>query len=309
MRLDPVSLRLFVAVMEEGTIAAAAAREHLAAAAVSRRLSELEQALDAPLFQRSNKGTQATAAAHTLLGLARGVLHGLDDIGEQMAGFASGLRGHVRVSANISAITQFLPDQLRSFLDKAPLVRVHLHERISTQIARAVADSTDDIGILNTGDYGEALTLLPYREDELVLVVPQGHVLARRKSATMREALAHDFVGVHPGSAINNLLHRVAGEAGLRLRLRMQVTSYDALSLMVAAGLGIGVMPRGSALIYLRALKMRAVTLNEPWARRQLVICVRSLESLSPAGRMLVEHLQAGGPVRRAELPPGVGAL
>jgi DNA-binding transcriptional LysR family regulator len=297
MKLDPLSLRLFVAVMEEGTIAAAAAREHLAQAAVSKRISELEQALDTSLFQRSNKGAQATAAGHALLGLARGVLNGLEDIAEQMAGYASGLRGHVRVSANISAITQFLPDDLRSFLDGAPLVQVHLQEAISTVIARAVADSTADIGILNAGDYGESLTLLPYREDELVLIVPREHPLARRKKVAMREALAHEFVGAHPGSAVNNQLHKAAAEAGLPLRLRIQVGGYDAMSLMVAAGMGIGILPRLSARLYLASLGIRAVALDEPWARRRLMVCVRSIDALSPAARTLVEHLCDAGVV------------
>lgn len=291
MRLDPVSLRLFVAVMEEGTIAAAARREHFAPAAVSHRVSELETALGTVLFQRSNKGTEATAAAHTLLGLARGVLHGLDDIAEQMAGHAGGMRGHVRVFANISAITQFLPDDLRSFMEAAPQVQVHLQERISSAIARAVADSRADIGILNAGSYGEALTVLPYRKDELVLIVPRAHPLAARRKATLRDALAHDFVGAHPGSAVNDQLHRAAGELGLPLRLRIQVSGYDAMSLMVAAGMGIGVLPRLSARLYLSALNVRAVTLDEPWAHRQLVVCVRSLDALSPAARSLVDHL------------------
>jgi len=291
MKLDPVSLRLFVAIMEEGTIAAAGMREHLAPAAVSKRMSELEDALDCELFRRSNKGAEPSAAAHALLGLARGVLNGLADIGEQMAGYSSGLRGHVRVFANISAITQFLPDDLRSFLDGAPLVQVHLQERISSAIARAVTDSTADIGILNAGAYGEELTTRPYREDELVLVVRRDHPLARRRKVTFREALAHEFVGAHPGSAVNNQLHKAAAEIGIPLRLRMQVSGYDAMSLMVAAGLGIGVLPRQSARLYLGSLAIRAVALDEPWARRQLVLCVRSLEALSPAARSLFDHL------------------
>ncbi len=296
MKLDPVSLRLFVAVMEEGTLAGAAAREHLAPAAVSKRMSELEGALDAKLFQRSNRGTQATAAAPALLGLARGVLNGLDDIVEQMAGYASGLRGHVRVFANISAITQFLPDDLRSFMASAPLVQVHLQERISAAIARAVADSTADIGILNAGSYGDGFTLLPYRADELVLIVPRDHPLSRRRKVTFREALAHDFVGAHPDSTMNNQLHQAAGAAGLPLRLRIQVSGYDAMSLMVAAGLGVGVLPRLSARLYLSSLGIRAVALDEPWVRRQLVLCVRSLDALSPAARTLVDHLRARAP-------------
>ena len=71
MRLDPVSLRLFVAAMEEGAIARAAEREHLAASAASRRLADLEQQMGVALFARSNRGTEPTAAAYALLDLAR----------------------------------------------------------------------------------------------------------------------------------------------------------------------------------------------------------------------------------------------
>lgn len=290
-KLDPVSLRLFVAVMEEGTIADAATREHIAASAVSKRMSELEQILHTELFVRSNKGTVATAAAFALLNLARSVLNDLDDIFAQMSEFSSGTRGHVRVFANISAITQFLPGELKSFMEAYPLVQVHLQERISSAVAKAVADSAADIGILNAGNYGENVSTLPYHDDELVLVVPAGHPLTRRRSATLQAALDYDFVGAHPGSATNNLLLKAAGDLGRPLRLRIQVSSYDALCLMVAAGMGIGVIPRQSAQLYLRSLKIRCVTLNERWAARKLVVCLRDYDALSPVARLLVTHI------------------
>jgi len=132
-----------------------------------------------------------------------------------------------------------------------------------------------------------------------VLIVPTGHVLARRKAVRLAEALAFDFVGMHPGSAVNNQLMRAAAEADLPLRLRIQVTGYDALCLMVAAGLGIGVMPRGSAALYRGTLAIRAITLNEPWAQRRLGLCVRAEESLSSVARLLVDHLRN---------PPGAAA-
>lgn len=290
-RLDPVSLKLFVAVMEEGTIADAAIREHIAASAVSKRISELEQILHTELFVRSNKGTVATAAAFALLNLARSVLNDLDDIFAQMSEFSSGTRGHVRVFANISAITQFLPGELKSFTVAYPLVQIHLQERISSAVAKAVADSAADIGILNAGNYGENLTLLPYHDDELVLIVPAAHPLTRRKSVTLLQALDYEFVGAHPGSTTNNLLIKAAGDLGRTLRLRIQVSSYDALCLMVAAGMGIGVIPRQSAQLYLRSLKIRCVSLNEPWAARKLVVCVRAYDALSPVARLLVKHM------------------
>ncbi|MBP6617747.1 MAG: LysR family transcriptional regulator [Xylophilus sp.] len=292
MKLDPVSLRLFVAVMEENTIAGAAAREHIAPSAASRRLSELEAALRVELFTRSNKGVEPSAAAFALLHLARGVLNDMDGIATQMRDYTTGTRGHVRVVANISAITQFLPGELQRFLAQHPQVDVRLQEQISTAIAHSVAENAADIGILNDGIYGERLTLLPYRTDELVLVVPTGHPLARRKSVRLTDALAFDFVGMHPGSAINNQLTRAAAEAQLPLKLRIQVTGYDALCLMVAAGLGVGVMPRGSAALYSGSLAVRTVTLAEPWAQRRLVLCVRSYESLSSVSRLLVDHLR-----------------
>ena len=296
MKLDPVSLRLFVAVLETGAIARAAEREHMAPSAASRRLAELEVRLKVSLFARSNRGIEPTPAAYALQHLARGVLNDLDGIATQMRAWGSGLRGHVRLAANISAITQFLPADLQRFMARHPQVDVRLQEMISSAVARAVAENAADLGILSEGHPGEfagRVTLLPYRQDELVLVAPAGHALARRKTVRLADAVKFDLIGMHPGSAIHQLMRRGAADAGMPLRLRMQVTGYDALCLMVAAGLGVGVMPRGSAQLYRRELAVRVVPLNEPWARRRLALCVRAVDALSPVARLLVEHLQA----------------
>ncbi len=87
---------------------------------------------------------------------------------------------------------------------------------------------------------------------------------------------------------------RAAAEAGAPLKLRMQVTAYDALCLMVAAGLGLGVMPRGSAQLYREALAIRLVALDEPWAQRRLMLCLRADETPTGVARLLVDHLTQG---------------
>ena len=293
MRLDPTSLRLFVAVMEEQAIARAAVREHIATSAASRRLADLEAQLQVRLFERSNRGITPTPAAYTLLDLARNVLGDMDGIGRQMREYGMGMRGHVRVVANISAITQFLPAQLKSFLAQHPEVQVHLQEKISSDIALAVAQNTADFGILNAGHYGGDLTYMPYRQDELVLVAPSGHPLTAHTQVHMQQALAYDFVGAHVGSALNGLLTRSAAQLGMPLKLRIQVTSYDALCLMVASGLGVGVLPRLSAALYTGSLGLQTISLDEPWAHRQLVLCMRSYEALPTAAQSLLHHLQA----------------
>ena len=295
MKLDPITLRLFVAVMEENAIARAAAREHIAPSAASRRLAELEDQLQVELFTRSNRGTQPTAAAYALLNMARGVLNEMDGIASQMKNYAhgsgQGLRGHVRVMANISSITQFLPAQLQGFLSQHPHVDVRLQERVSTDIARAVAENEADIGLLNNGSYGSKISLRPYRRDRLAVVLPQGHVLAKHEQLELRQIVEHELIGMHADSALNHLITRSAADQGLQPRLRMKVTGYDALCLMVASGLGIGILPEGSARIYMGTLPLRCIRLHEPWAERQLMLCVRSQDGLSPVAQLLAEHL------------------
>lgn len=293
-KLDPISLRLFVHIVEEGSIAAVASREHIAASAVSRRISDLEDALKTRLLARTNKGVEATAAGIALANLARGVLHEMDEIYVQMREYASGIRGHVRVMANISAIIQFLPLEIKAFLSEHPQVQVHLQENISASITKAVFENAADIGIYTVMPHGQNLETFPYHVDELVLIVPQRHALASRRSVSFAETLDFDYVGLHTGSAINIQLIRIAAELDKTIRMAMQVTSYDALCVMVEAGLGIGILPREVAKRFAKGVGIRVVALAEPWARRQLKICVRSFDALPVAAQLLVNHLKQG---------------
>ncbi len=289
---NPLSLRLFVSVIEEGTITAAAARHHIAAAAVSKRISELEGQLNTQLLVRSNKGISATAAGFALINLAHAVLSDLDDIVTQMQDFSSGTRGSVRVMANISVMTQFMPQALKSFLAEYPLVQVNLEEKVSTAILRGVEDNLADIGIFTKVPHGDSIEVYPFRNDELVLIVPQGHPLAAYPSVSFADTLNFEYVGLHVGSSLNFQMVKAASDLGRSLKLRIQVTGYDSQCLMVEAGLGIGIIPKNSLHTY-SALALHAITLNESWAHRQLDICVRSYQALPVAAKLLFDHFQS----------------
>jgi DNA-binding transcriptional LysR family regulator len=116
MRLNLYSLQLFVAVVEEGTIAAAAEREHIATSALSKRISELERLIGTPLLIRQSRGVMPSEAGRTLARGARTLLHGAEDLAAEVRDFASGVTGHVRVAANLSSITQFLAHDIARFL-------------------------------------------------------------------------------------------------------------------------------------------------------------------------------------------------
>jgi DNA-binding transcriptional LysR family regulator len=292
-RLDPASLKLFIAVVEEGTIAAAAAREHVVPAAVSKRITKLENTLQTQLFSRTNKGLEPTAAGIALVNLARRVLLDLDEIYAQMHEYSQGIRGYVRVAANVSAITQFLPGEIKSFLSEHPQVQIHLEEKSSTAIARAVAEHAAHIGVFTIGvPHEQDLQTFPYHNHRLVVITSNEHPLADRPSVSFEETLAFEYVGLHSGSAINFQLIKAAAELNRRLMLRIHVTSYDALCLMVEAGLGIGILPDAAAQPYINSHRIRALSLDEPWEHRELRICVRSFDALPMAAKLLVNHLK-----------------
>jgi DNA-binding transcriptional LysR family regulator len=299
MKLDPTSLRLFIAIVETGTIAAAAEREHIAAPAVSKRISQLEHALRTQLLSRNHKGVEPTAAGLALLSLARRAVSYLDDLHAQMLDYAGGARGLVRVFANISATTQFLPTDLASFLDRHPRVNVQLEERNSSVTVKAVAENAADVGIFTMFPHGESVETLAYEVDRLAVIVRNDHPLAKRERVRMAETLDWDFVGMRTGSSINSQLIKVATELDRQLRLRVQVTGYDALFRMVSAGLGIAVAPQNLTKLFVKRLDLTEIALDEDWAPRQLNICIRAAEGLPAAARLFVEHLQARAATRR----------
>jgi len=294
VRFDLRDLELFVAVADTGSIAKAAEASHTVPSAVSKRLSDLEASFSLSLLVRGARGVELTPAGHAFLLRARRMLHQAGQLEGELRAYASGLRGHVRVFANISSIVEFLPAALAGFLQSHPEVQVHLEEHVSSAIAQAVADNVADLGIISDIPAVEGLQLLPYRSDELILLTAADHPLGRRAEVALRETLGFPLVGLHANSSLHHLLAKAAAESNLPLTFRIQVTSFDAVCAMVAAGLGIGIVPRAVTTAYTASLNLRAVKLSDPWARRQLFLCVRQQEPLHPAAQMLLEYLQQG---------------
>jgi len=304
MQMDPISLKLFISVLEHGTIARAADHEHIAAAAVSKRVSELEAQLKTRLLVRTNKGIRPTPAGIALSAMARRALRELEEIPVRMKEYSDGARGFVRACANISSITQFLPQDIKSFAKAYPNIHVDLEEQVTPAIVRSVAENVADVGIFSDTSLDQDIEVFPYREDTLALIVPAGHPLAAKAGFRFIDALDYDFIGLHTGSAINRIVSRAADELRRTINLKVQVTGFDALCFMVNSELGIGVLPLAIAKRYARIFGLRIIAIRESWARRKILIGVRSFESLPPAARLFVEHLASlGADAPGKELP------
>ena len=293
-RVDLTSLQLFVAVCEHGSIGRAAEHEFIAASAVSKRLSDLEATLQTALLYRHTRGVNLTPAGESLLHHARSILFSLDKMQAELSEYAEGVRGHVRIHANISAIVQFLPEDLGSFASQHPQVKIDLEEHLSMEVLRAVREGAADVGICHAAAaMANGLQVVPYRQDELVLIVPRGHALARRKSVAFEHTLDLDHVGLHSNSSIYLAMREAAARAGRAIRLRIHVTGLDAMCRMIHNGLGVGVMPRRAFDLMHGVGDLACVRLNDEWAIRSISLVARDFSTLPLTARLLVDHLRS----------------
>ncbi|MCT8177558.1 MULTISPECIES: LysR family transcriptional regulator [unclassified Variovorax] len=293
-RLDLVSLSLFNLVVRTGSISKGAELAHLAVGAASKRISDLEAAVGTPLLERHSRGVTLTVAGDALHRHAQRILDDVDQLAADLSDYASGVLGVVRLWVNTSAVTQFLPRGLSGFVAANPGIRIELEERNSSEIVLAVLDGRADAGIFAEGTPSLGLHIVNYRVDRLVMVVPRGHPLARRRSVRLEEATEYDFVSLPAETSLAQRLQAAAEALGRRLRLRIQVRSFDAVCQMVAAGMGVAVLPHAAIQPHLRSMGLREIALDDAWAERRLLIGLRDAGVVPRHVRTLIDHLCQG---------------
>lgn len=295
MRYDLTDLRLFLHVVEAGSITAGASRSHIALASASARVRGMESALGVPLLERARRGVVPTAAGLALVHHARVVLEQLERMRGELGEYALGLKGHVRLLANTAALNEYLPRALAAFLAAHPNVDVDLEERPSAEIVRSIGKGIGDVGIVADSVDLAGLETFPFHPDRLVVVTPRDHPLGRRKSVSLSAALDCDFVGLAEESALPLHLEGHAAREGKRFRYRVRLRSFEGVCRMVERGVGIGVIPETAAARCSRTMSLRRVRLTDSWATRQLMLCVRRFDDLPLHGKKMVEMLRAGG--------------
>lgn len=288
---DFVDLRLFLHVAEAKSLTLGAERSALSPAAASMRVKSLEAALGAPLLYRNQRGISLTPAGEAFLRHARRILQDVARMSADLRQFAKGMKGQVRLFANTTALSDFLPKVLGTFLASHPHVNIDLRELPSAGIVRAVQDGSADVGIVSGHVGAEGLQTLPYYVDRLVLVAGESHPLAGRDAVAFGDALDYDFVGRNPGSALHAFVSDIVTSYGRAMKLRIQVGSFEEMGRLVEEGIGVGVMPI-SAVQRLKR-RIRVVPITEAWSVQSLKICFRDRAALPEFARELVEYLAA----------------
>jgi DNA-binding transcriptional LysR family regulator len=290
-KIDLTSLRLFVSVCQERNIARAAERELIAPSAISRRIAEIESVIGLPVIHRESRGISVTPVGETVLRHARAVIGSIEAMGAELSQFSSGAKGKVRLVGNLSSIVQFLPEDIAAFQRLFPHVDIDLEEQTSSDVMRSIQEHAADIGICNCIAGTEQFEQLPYRTDHLMLMVPHNHALSSATTVGLADIVNENFVGLGDDSALTQLLAQEAIHLGATLKIKIRVSSLDALCRMVHVGLGIAVVPQQIGEMYTSTLDVQLVPIRDPWAVRQLIVIYRDREQLTATTMSLLNFL------------------
>ncbi|MCI2811249.1 LysR family transcriptional regulator [Eoetvoesiella caeni] len=288
---DLVTLRVFIAIARSGSVTRGARAVNMAVAAASKRVSNLEDHLGTRLLFRYSRGVKLTEAGNTLFQHALELLQSVERMSGVMSEFRAGTSGRVRIWANTSSITQFLPGDLSVFMRSLPGIAIDLEERNSDEVVAALRENRADIGIFEEHTPAEDISSFGYQKDELVLIVPKNHQLTKRRKISLADAIEYDFVSLPPSTSIAKRLLTESTKLNKPLKLQIQVRSFDAICRMVQAGLGIGILPRIAAQPYMRSLGLKGIPLNETWAQRHLLLGLRDTAGLAVPVRLLATSL------------------
>jgi DNA-binding transcriptional LysR family regulator len=303
MRFDLTTLNLVLAIADTRSITRGAAQEHLALAAASKRLSDLEARLGVPLFQRQARGVEPTEAGRALVRHIRSLHASLHALESEVVEFSRGIKGHLRIAANAGAITECLPPDLAAFSQAHPGIRISLEDLTSAEVQAAVAEGRADVGIFVPPQHEARLRSRHYRASTLAVLVPRGHPLARRDAVGFDALLDCDIVGLHLGAAVQEQMRERAQALGRTLNVRLQVRGFDAIAQLVEAGLGVAVLPAVVAQRFARIFAVQPLALDADWARRSYLLAVRDEPVLPAVVQRFVEALCPDAAPAPAALP------
>ena len=292
MNIDFKDLALFIHISEAPSLTQGARRSFLSPAAASARIKAMETQLKTHLLYRDSKGVVLTEAGRRLLTHARLIMRQLGYLKTEFDEYGADASGHIRIFANTTAVTEFLPEVLAGFLKNYPGVSIDLQERHSADIVRGVLDGSTDLGISAGPVIGKDLEVIHFSTDRLVVALPADHPLASKRKLKLGDTLPYPHVGLPEGSTLSDFLREQASHIGGSLTWRIQVASFETVCRMVETGVGIGVVPESSAMRYAQTMDLTIKELDESWAVRERSIVVRDLDALPGCVKALIDLIR-----------------
>lgn len=287
---DVDSLALFVKAAELGSLTKAADESNMSLAAASRRIALLEHRFKVSLFDRSSRGIELTTAGSALVKHAKDLLVDINKMQSEMTDYETGSKGVLRVMASTSVMTHRFPHDLAKFIKKYPDYRVVVQERWSDEAVKGLLSAEIDVAFIINGSVTNGLESHDYETDRLCAVFPKTHPLSKVKNLTYSKILDYEIVGLESSANLMRLLAMEASKLDKVMRTRIEVRSFEAIQKAVSAGLGVGFLPFATEqAINLQDNNLIAVPIEEEWAKRRILLCVRKEQSSNPVLQKFLE--------------------
>lgn len=294
---DIVTLRVFLATARLGSIGAAARNEHIAASAVSRRISDLEHDLGTALIHRTPTGTSLTSAGKAFSISCEELLSKYSDIRTNLKRFADGTAGELRIAAIPRAIDGTLPFIIAQFIEDIPEVDVTIQEIYSRQTTQVLREDLADMAFAYDSINLKGFESIPFKKDPVWIVGNKEHRLWKRfkneESIAYKDTLRYKHISYHDGGVLDDLIAEARRRAGKKLKYSIKLSRVTSLIKCVEAGLGLGIIGERDLEPYRGMDNLKFIPLSDDWAVRQLVCVYPKGQAASPAVETFLKYLLA----------------
>ena len=275
--MDLNALKIFLAVAQERSFSRAAAKVHRTQPAVSQAVRRLEVDLGEQLFDRSSKNGTLTEAGRMLQNYGDRLVRMAEETEHAVRELRDLRRGRILIGANEAAVHTLLP-LIARFRRKYEDIAIDVRRVPARQIAVEVVQGSLDFGALTFRPAEDALLEVTVGSDELVLLAPPAHALAKRKQVTMEEVAQEPIVAHNDPSPARERVLRLFEQRHIPLRMVISLPSLDGIKRAVEMKLGVALLPRRCAITEIASGRLAAVPVTGVSRRRQVMIVCRKAQ-------------------------------
>lgn len=286
--MDFDQLETFIEVARLSSFSRAAEKRFRTQPAISSQIRSLEEEVGARLLDRSGGKVSLTASGKLFLKFAEETLDARKAATTAIAETERVPRGEIVVGANEGTCLHILPEVFAHFKKQYPDVSVSIRRADYAKVLESVIDNSVDFGVVSLPVTDTRLTAVAIHRDDLVLIVPPRHALAKLKSASAVDIAQYPLVMPkvgHTRDALDELFH----QRKLKPRYAMELDSSELLKRFVAADVGVGFIPRSHVQEDVKANVLAAVPLADVQIRRDLALVFRKDKALSRAALAFID--------------------
>jgi len=302
--MDYDQLASFLEVAKQQSFSRAAEKLFRTQPAISAQVRLIEQECGEKLFDRSGKKVLLTPAGEILSRYAQQMMGLHKEVLEAIAELNQTPRGKLYIGANEATCLYVLPKTFAKFKQLYPLVQISIYRNFSHKIVQKVQENAVDLGIVTLPQTANNMEVIPVFRDEVQVVVPKNHILAKSRSVTVEEVAHHPLIlpkTGHTRVAIDRLFRAYRDH----IQISMELASVETIKKFVGAGLGISLISRTYAQAEVAAGVLKLIPLDGQKIHRELGLIYRRDRYLSLPAKVFIEVVRES---TKASVPKSTSA-